>query len=670
MKINNGLKSIEEIALEYLRSQDTKYIKMGSSSDTTVDTKKFDKIILKINNSKEIPTPSGNAITKGKLIDSSNKQQLMALHKLSPKKLEEESLNYKEFISSTYISRDSIEEKPNKINLKYLRKIKLLNPKNNKLFFYLSYSNVYDGITELYQPLFNNMESANNLKSLIVNCISTLNYFFNHISVFELHKKANYTLSKFIEDEKICELINFNILLMLFDNVFKQDEKNYNFFNENTINIIYQNCYFILKKLYTNLMLKLLFNDIYIKENNKYKSTDNILYKSGKNSNFCANNYMLQNEASFEILCFKYVKEFFNDNIKLRKQKIIENINNNLQEAYKCLSEIVNIILTVLNNMQNEKYTNIDIILNKQNANEDNINYNYKQYMIILNFFKFINNYLTEKEVEKNIDSETGIKSMPNTSRSNIKKCKSIINLNNDKFKLKNTNKFYETNNNYNSNLSIIYNNENYKKIQEVSSSYKEIFKPLLLKYKITIPYLPPIDKNKYKYTLVIDLDETLIHYIEEKDKSFIQVRPYVTYFLNEMGKYFELVIFTAAEKEYANFVLDELDKNNSISYKLYRRHTKYKNGIFLKDLSKIGRDLNKVCIIDNNKSNYSLQPFNGINISSFMGEQNDEELLFLSCQLMKIIDSSKKDIRPIIKEINENMNIRYSNNNFKNTMK
>jgi CTD small phosphatase-like protein 2 len=254
--------------------------------------------------------------------------------------------------------------------------------------------------------------------------------------------------------------------------------------------------------------------------------------------------------------------------------------------------------------MQNEKYTNIDIILNKQNANEDNINYNYKQYMIILNFFKFINNYLTEKEVEKNIDSETGIKSMPNTSRSNIKKCKSIINLNNDKFKLKNTNKFYETNNNYNSNLSIIYNNENYKKIQEFSTSYKEIFKPLLLEYKITIPYLPPIDKNKYNYTLVIDLDETLIHYIEEENKSFIQVRPYVPYFLIEMGKYFELVIFTAAEKEYANFVLDEIDKNNSISYKLYRRHTKYKNGIFLKDLSKIGRDLKKIIMVDNLRTN------------------------------------------------------------------
>lgn len=660
MKINNGLKSIEEIALEYLRSQDTKYIKMGSSSDTTVDTKKFDKIILNIKNSKEISTQNGNSITKGKLIDSPNKQQLMTLNKLSPKKLEEESLNYKEFISSTYISRDSIEDKSAKINLKYLRKIQPLNIKNNKLFFHLRYSNIYDGITELYQPLLNNMEISNNLKSLIVNCISTVNYFFNHISVFELHKRANYALSKFIEDEKICELINFNILLFLFDNVFKQDEKKYNFLNDNTINIIYQNCYFILKKLYTNLMLKLLYNDIYIKENNKYKSTENILYKAGNNSTFDINNYMLQNEASFEILCFKYVKEFFKDNIKLKNQNIIENINYNLREAYKCLSELVNIILTALNNIQNEKYSNIDTKINKQNTNEDNINYNYKQYMIIFDFFKFINNYLTEKEVEKNIDSKTGIKSVPNTSRLNIKKCKSKINLNNDTFKLNNTMKFYETNNNYNSNLSTIYNNENYKKIQEFSSSYKEIFKPLLLKYKITIPYLPPIDKNKYKYTLVIDLDETLIHYIEEEDKSFIQVRPYVSYFLSEMGKYFELVIFTAAEKEYANFILDELDKNNSISYKLYRRHTKYKNGIFLKDLSKIGRDLNKICIIDNNKSNYSLQPYNGINISSFMGEQNDEELLFLSCQLMKIIDSNKNDIRPIIKEINEYMNIRY----------
>ena len=665
MKINNGLKSIEEIALEYLRSQETKYIKMGSSSDTTVETKTFDKIILNINNSKEIATRPRNGIIKGKLIDSSNKQQIMALNKLSPKKLEEESLNYKEFISSTYISRDSIEEKPTKINIKYLRKIQTLNTKNNKLFFHLRYSNIYDGITELYQPLLNNMESANNLKSLIVNCISTINYFFNHISVFELHKKANYALSKFIEDEKICELINFNILLILFDNVFKQDDKNYNFFNESIINIIYQNCYFILKKLYTNLMLKLLYNDIFIKEINKYKSTDNILYKKGNNSTFDINNYMLQNEASFEILCFKYVKEFFKDNINLRKQKIIENINYNLQETYKCLSELVNIILIVLNNIQNQQNTNIESKVNKQNTNEDNINYNYKQYTIILNYFKFINNYLTEKKIEKNIVSETGIKSLPNTSRLNIKKCKPKINSNNDKFKLKKTIKYFETNNNCNSNLSIIYNNENYKKIQEFSTSYKEIFKPLLLEYKITIPYLPPIDKNKYNYTLVIDLDETLIHYIEEENKSFIQVRPYVPYFLIEMGKYFELVIFTAAEKEYANFVLDEIDKNNSISYKLYRRHTKYKNGIFLKDLSKIGRDLSKICIIDNNKFNFSLQPFNGINISSFMGEQNDEELLFLSCQLMKIIDSNKKDIRPIIKEINKNMNIRYSNSNY-----
>jgi CTD small phosphatase-like protein 2 len=164
---------------------------------------------------------------------------------------------------------------------------------------------------------------------------------------------------------------------------------------------------------------------------------------------------------------------------------------------------------------------------------------------------------------------------------------------------------------------------------------------------------------------LVIDLDETLVHYIEEEKKAYVKIRPYADYFLNEMGKYFELIIFTAAEENYADLVLNELDKNKIISYKLYRKHTQLLNGIFFKDLSKLGRDIQKICIIDNNKFNFSLQPFNGINISSFMGEQNDEELLFLSCQLMKIIDSNKKDIRPIIKEINKNMNIRYSNSNY-----
>lgn len=186
-------------------------------------------------------------------------------------------------------------------------------------------------------------------------------------------------------------------------------------------------------------------------------------------------------------------------------------------------------------------------------------------------------------------------------------------------------------------------------------------FKGILYQMNVNTPYLPPIDNLKYKYTLVVDLDETLVHFVEEEDKAYVQVRPYADYFLNEMKKYFEIVIFTAAAEDYANIVLKELDKKNAVNYRLYRRHTLQQNGFFLKDLSKLGRDIAKMCIIDNNKENFNLQPENGLHISSFIGEQKDNELLLLSKDLMMIIKENNDDIRETLSKIREIMGKRYN---------
>ena len=183
----------------------------------------------------------------------------------------------------------------------------------------------------------------------------------------------------------------------------------------------------------------------------------------------------------------------------------------------------------------------------------------------------------------------------------------------------------------------------------------------LLNQSKISYPYLPPINSQRYKYTLVVDLDETLVHYVEEETKAYVQVRPFADYFLSEMGKYFEIVIFTAAAEDYADLVLKELDKKNNISYRLYRKHTDQKNGVFLKDLSKLGRDITKVCIIDNNKENFDLQPENGLHISSFLGDQNDTELFILSKDLLMIINEDKDDIRKRLEVIRKKMEARYN---------
>jgi len=76
---------------------------------------------------------------------------------------------------------------------------------------------------------------------------------------------------------------------------------------------------------------------------------------------------------------------------------------------------------------------------------------------------------------------------------------------------------------------------------------------------KATPPFLPPLegeDKNT-KYTLVLDLDETLIHNVEYGSDSYFLVRPGCVYFIELMAKFYEIVIFTAALQDYADQVID-----------------------------------------------------------------------------------------------------------------
>lgn len=65
-------------------------------------------------------------------------------------------------------------------------------------------------------------------------------------------------------------------------------------------------------------------------------------------------------------------------------------------------------------------------------------------------------------------------------------------------------------------------------------------------------PYLPSksLMRTPRSYTLVLDLDETLVHFVEENDSAYIQIRPGAEHFLEEMSKYYEVVVFTAAMQD------------------------------------------------------------------------------------------------------------------------
>ena len=174
---------------------------------------------------------------------------------------------------------------------------------------------------------------------------------------------------------------------------------------------------------------------------------------------------------------------------------------------------------------------------------------------------------------------------------------------------------------------------------------------------------LPP-EIETSTYTLVLDLDETLVHFFYTPSGGTFLIRPYCLQFLEEMGKIFEIVIFTAALKDYADSILDVLDPNKIlINYRLYRHHTSLSGITFCKDLSKIGRDLSRVLIVDNLADNFKLQPNNGIQIYTWIDDMKDTQLNDLGKMLKILIAKKPMDLRPIIKKFNDDVNKKLRNN-------
>ena len=593
---SNSNKNIEEIELN--SNNTTKYNK---SKDTIKDQK---------NNIKKIGSGNLNMIRKGKYIYQKNKINNKNINQINEKSFQDNILN--ESDNSGEIDDINYDY----LNLRVGTEEMTYNNSNN--IFKNAYLNLADSYTRLcpdnntfYEPNDNNNNNASNIEN------------YNHI-----YKNNN---------------IKDNIFLNQSSTFFKKKKKRFN--NINTINNInYKRNY----KLSKN-------NSILI-------NIENILIFEEKFNNIIS---YLKKNLSIVKPCLDLWNYYYNSWIYEKIEKIF-NDEEDVEIIKLCINYLLlSIMICYYFSLKQEIFNNSNYLLYQI------LDINYNSIMLI--FQQINNNVLPENQNNIFLPILTRIYinyiKKSNMDNNNLMIIEKIYN-NNDKIDEKIKNILSRKNNEY---FKILYNFstgirlKNNKEINDFFINYilnEENYNGSLFSsnYYITnssfAPFKPPYLKspNKKNFTLILDLNETLINFkYEENGEGYVRIRPFLFGFLEEVGQLYELIVFTSSEKDYADSVIEAIEKERTyFDHVFYRQHTIIVGNDFVKDLTRIGRPLNSTIIIDNMPQNFKLQKENGILIKPFWGEDSNDRTLY--------------DLMPILLDIaKEGGDVRYGLNRYRN---
>ena len=306
----------------------------------------------------------------------------------------------------------------------------------------------------------------------------------------------------------------------------------------------------------------------------------------------------------------------FLKNFKKQKRGPIFCINDVIKllfsnEKYaKSYANLVNAINQIINNIETEELEDVIIKINESIL----FFYNAESYIVTQN------STTNEAPKETNTTNTTNTKT---TTKTKNNKKKSISKTNTKKGKVKEV-------------------KEEKKVDEDAKDKDKEKDKVIVTEPFITEPMTR-------EFCLVLDIDETISHTMRLSFGNYFLLRPGVIHLIRKLYHFFEIDIFTAAIKRYADNIVNKLDPNNTyVNYRFYREHCIYEGTKTVKKLVRIGRELNKIIFVDNIKYNAKYNMENLYHVSSWKDDVYDQEMVKLQDLLIDIIINGtyKDDIR------------------------
>ena len=561
-------------------------------------------------NNKEIKYSS---LTDRKLDSNLNNMKIINFKYNIKQKENENNINYKNEMNNTgnkEVTQNIINNNIYNTTLNFYKINNIYKSKYIPKSKYMSANNIMENDDIIYEDESNiNINNINTqIKVEYINkqrkyddansTITIIN--INLENILELEKRIKFLLDK-INKYQICQKECYEYIIYFFDNnlyneeskIFKHNHTKKNFLDNLKIEIL---CFFLCYDItfsksfnQTAILFKTIFNIIHT---NFLIFASYLITNNQMNINKF-NQKHLENLISIidQDLKVKLNKREMNDYDILQ---LITNNSKNINNYYKMVIDNIygQYYLSNNNNIRFPQCLNNE---NKSNLTEDELlniksSFFFDSYRLLTNYnfedlYEFFNIYLNKKRnLIKNQKLENNFIDNNNISNRNSKRIK----------------------------LNIIEN-----KIEK---------------------YLLPKIKSNYKYSLVLDLDETLICIKRDSNNKIkhnkfnnlmtLILRPGLLDFLHKMKKLYELILFSLGTSEYVSPIIKNIEKKEKFfEHILYREHVTYDdNGNFFKNLNLLNRDVKNILIVDDNSKNFKYHKSNGICIKPFYGDLNNDK--------------------------------------------